>query len=307
MSKHRYVDTKLWSDNWIVNLDPIEKLLFLYLITNEKTNICGIYELPTKTMAAETGIEKDMVEKVISRFSREKKVLFVNGWIIVLNFIKYQAINPKISKGIFNMITKEIPKEIKVEAERFMPWLTGWLEKIRTNKEDPSKAMIGYDRLSKPTNNRDIDISTSTKNSKTLKEDSTNDEKSLKDDITDIDISNEDKGAAPPPPKKETISYELTPKEEAGQFFDNLVGGGTNLWVEKYLEELVVKGAPRDQLRKEAIKFATYWTEKNNSGKKERWELQKTFEVGRRLATWLSRSNSSQNPFIKKNKTIIYE
>jgi len=140
------------------------------------------------------------------------------------------------------------------------------------------------------------EVSTSTKNDSTINP-----------SISTISISNEDKGAAPPPPKKETISYELTPKEEAGQFFDNLVKGGTNLWVEKYLEELVVKGVPRDQLRKEAIKFAAYWTEKNSSGKKERWELQKTFEVGRRLAMWLSRSNSSQNPFIKKNKTIIYE
>ena len=65
MAKARYIHTKFWSDDWISRLDPVEKLLFIYLLTNERTNICGVYELPLKFMAVETGIEKDMVEKIL--------------------------------------------------------------------------------------------------------------------------------------------------------------------------------------------------------------------------------------------------
>jgi hypothetical protein len=36
-------------------------------------------------------------------------------------------------------------------------------------------------------------------------------------------------------------------------------------------------------------KFCNYWTEKNKSRTKMRWELEKTFEIPRRLATWASR------------------
>lgn len=36
----------------------------------------------------------------------------------------------------------------------------------------------------------------------------------------------------------------------------------------------------------ELVAFHFYWTEKTHSGKKERWQTEKTFEPKRRLATW---------------------
>ena len=106
------INTKFWSDSWVVNLDPIEKLLFLYLLTNERTNICGIYELPLKFMAIETGIEKEMVEKVLSRFTKDKKIYFIKGWVVMKNFVKHQNQgSPKVKIGIEAEIAK-IPMEI---------------------------------------------------------------------------------------------------------------------------------------------------------------------------------------------------
>jgi len=37
--KKRYISTKFWDDEFIVNLDPIEKLLFMYFLTNPLTNV----------------------------------------------------------------------------------------------------------------------------------------------------------------------------------------------------------------------------------------------------------------------------
>ncbi|MEK7180285.1 MAG: hypothetical protein AAB706_02315 [Patescibacteria group bacterium] len=117
MAKQRLINTKFWSDSWIVNLDPTEKLLFLYLLTNERTNICGIYELPLKFMATETGIEKEMVEKVLKRFTKDKKIYFINGWIVIKNFIKNQNQgSPKVKTGIeteLSKISAEILDKIK--------------------------------------------------------------------------------------------------------------------------------------------------------------------------------------------------
>lgn len=103
MAKQRYINTKFWSDDWIANLDPIEKLLFLYLLSNERTNICGIYELPIKYMSVETGIEKEMVEKILKRFEKNGKVYFKDGWVVIRNFQKHQdSGNEKIKIGIEN-------------------------------------------------------------------------------------------------------------------------------------------------------------------------------------------------------------
>ena len=45
------------------------------------------------------------------------------------------------------------------------------------------------------------------------------------------------------------------------------------------------------KVKSEIIKFIHYWTELNKSGTKERWELQKTFDVKRRLCVWLNNIN----------------
>jgi len=42
---------------------------------------------------------------------------------------------------------------------------------------------------------------------------------------------------------------------------------------------------PEDLLHKE--EFLDYWTEKNPNGKKERWQMEKVFDVKRRYQTWL--------------------
>ena len=36
--------------------------------------------------------------------------------------------------------------------------------------------------------------------------------------------------------------------------------------------------------------FVDYWTEKNISGKKMKFEMQKTFDIKRRLARWVKKS-----------------
>jgi len=113
IGKKRYIHSRFWSDTHIDGLDPIEKLLFLYFLTNERVTIAGIYELPLKIMAVETGIEKEMVEKVLKRFQDESKIFYISGWVYVKNFKKYQNLeNASISKGIEN-VERDVPSKIK--------------------------------------------------------------------------------------------------------------------------------------------------------------------------------------------------
>jgi len=56
-------------------------------------------------------------------------------------------------------------------------------------------------------------------------------------------------------------------------------------------------------------KFCNYWTEKNKSKTKMRFELEKTFEISKRLATWASRDKDiiKNNEIIPAYKTFTYE
>ena len=111
MSKQRYVQDSFWTDPYIEKLDPSEKLLFLYFLTNPLCNIAGIYEIRNNRIAYETGFDKDMVEKIKQRFIRDKKMICVNDWIILLNFVKNQSNNPSVLAGV-QRILNDLPENV---------------------------------------------------------------------------------------------------------------------------------------------------------------------------------------------------
>jgi len=57
--------------------------------------------------------------------------------------------------------------------------------------------------------------------------------------------------------------------------------------------------------KQDITEFVLYWTEPNKSGKKERWETEKTFDVKRRLLKWLDNKAKWSKPTVgKKNVSI---
>ncbi|MFA6097577.1 MAG: hypothetical protein WC788_08210 [Candidatus Paceibacterota bacterium] len=135
MEKNRYFNTKFWSDSYILNLDPSEKLLYIYLFTNSHTNICGIYEIALKIIAFETGFDKDMVERILKRFEDDGKIFYIENRIIVKNFIKHQKLHPNMILGIKKELAN-IPKEI--------------MAKIKENTVLKQSHIEDIGRLSKP-------------------------------------------------------------------------------------------------------------------------------------------------------------
>lgn len=96
-----------------------------------------------------------------------------------------------------------------------------------------------------------------------------------------------------------TAPHEITPKEKAELFFrgiEALMQKEDVPWLKQMLANIadqnpnVKRSVIWDQVRA----FGYYWTEKNPTGKKERWEMQKTFEVERRLLTWFSRAGMKE-------------
>lgn len=80
---------------------------------------------------------------------------------------------------------------------------------------------------------------------------------------------------------KETITKETIQKKELITDFQR----------EEIIKSLASKGIAPELVNLEINKFISYWTEKNHTGTKERWQMEKTFEVSRRLGRWLSNVN----------------
>jgi len=90
MSGYRPIYKRIWKDPDYQELIPNDKLLFLYLCTNEATTESGIYPLTPKTAADETGID---IETVRQRFTNGfyKNVVYDNTdkFIFVRKLKKY--------------------------------------------------------------------------------------------------------------------------------------------------------------------------------------------------------------------------
>lgn len=99
MAKLRSVDTHFWQDEYIVELDPIEKLLFLYFLTNPAAGMSGCYERPLRIIAFDTGIDKDMLIRIISRFEGDQKIMYREGWVVLFNFNKHNNLNPSMQRA----------------------------------------------------------------------------------------------------------------------------------------------------------------------------------------------------------------
>jgi hypothetical protein len=112
MSKLRSVSTGFWSDPFIEDLTPSEKLLFLYLITNEKTNMLGIYEASLKKISFETGLNKDVVLNGLKAFESIGKVKYVDNYVILVNYMKHQNFNTNMKKSAID-VYNNLPNQLK--------------------------------------------------------------------------------------------------------------------------------------------------------------------------------------------------
>ncbi len=106
MADYRFVKCKFWTDPYILDLEPDEKTIFLWLFTNEHSNQAGIYPVSLKTIAFETGYPIDRVSEIIDRLSRDGKVVYTEEKILwVKNFLRHQ---PNKSPKVLTRVAEDL-------------------------------------------------------------------------------------------------------------------------------------------------------------------------------------------------------
>ena len=111
MSSQRPIKDEMWSDSWFYELDPSEKLLWVFLLTNERQNVAGIYQANMSWICSNTGFDKQVVEMILRRFEESGKIARKNDWIVLLNHYKHQSLSPKIEEGMARILN-ELPDDI---------------------------------------------------------------------------------------------------------------------------------------------------------------------------------------------------
>lgn len=101
MADYRYFKCKFWADPYIQELLPEEKLLYIYLFTNEHGNQAGMYPITLRTIVFESGIESENLKTILAKFRGDGKCIYQNKIMWVKNFVRHQANkSPKVRKRI---------------------------------------------------------------------------------------------------------------------------------------------------------------------------------------------------------------
>lgn len=107
MAIFRKIHTQFWSDPFVQSLSPEKKYFYLYLLTNEKTKQCGIYEITPRQISYDTGYNVETVLVLLEFFIGVGKILVSRetNEIAVKNWKKY---NDSRSPGVQKCIKEEL-------------------------------------------------------------------------------------------------------------------------------------------------------------------------------------------------------
>ena len=105
MADYRQVHTKMWTDEWFLELEPESKLLWIYLFSNKRACLSGLYDIPMRVIMFEAGLSRDAIEHHLASYADAGKAFYEDGWILMPKLMRYNAHNitsPKIQGNLKN-------------------------------------------------------------------------------------------------------------------------------------------------------------------------------------------------------------
>jgi len=114
MATQRYISTSFWDDKWIRSINPADRYLYLYLMTNPLTNIAGVYEITLDRVAFDTGYDERTLQPMLDKFAEAGKAYFYQDeWMILPAWPRHQQWQKrsKIRDGIVSIL-QECPRDV---------------------------------------------------------------------------------------------------------------------------------------------------------------------------------------------------
>jgi len=159
MATHRYISTTFWDDAWIQGLDPEEKFIYLYLMTNPLTSISGVYKITDRRISFDTGHTEEKIKAVLEKFGKARKAIRMGEYVVLPSWPKHQSWEtmPKIKQGIMNDLNMLKDDELMIVYSSGYKFPMGDLLKKRkievnndTKKDTVSMPYVVNDSLSEP-------------------------------------------------------------------------------------------------------------------------------------------------------------
>ena len=103
MATYRNIQMSFCTVAKIGEFTPEQKLMYLYLMTNPHTNLCGCYEITIRQIAFETGFTTETASRIIESLKEHGVIDYSNDTheIIIVNWHKYNwTTSEKLRKAL---------------------------------------------------------------------------------------------------------------------------------------------------------------------------------------------------------------
>jgi|GEM_PF-2238968 len=110
--KTRILHSRIYTDSFFMELSSIEKLLFIYYLTNDAVNIIHCYECPDKKVQNEIGVSIPLIKRYQEKVEKAGKMFFKDGYVFLKNASKYESytgvLNEKAKESLLDQLSEEI-------------------------------------------------------------------------------------------------------------------------------------------------------------------------------------------------------
>lgn len=146
MADYRQVEMRLYSKDNVMDLSSNGLFLYLYLITNIYTNMCGCYKIQKRFIQFETRLSLDDIDSGLAELE-EKCLIKVSKTTNEILIVDWKASNWNWSDTILKRVYKEAET---IEDTEFKNLVIGWLK---------SRNIVSADKVSetKPAENKEAD------------------------------------------------------------------------------------------------------------------------------------------------------
>jgi hypothetical protein len=138
MAIFRKVHTSFWSDSFTSDLTVDQKLFYIYLLTNERTKQCGVYEITKKQISFDLGYSIDKVSILLTYFINKGKIKYneYTKELAIGNWLKYNfSTSPKV-KSCIDKEFKLVKDTVLIEYVKSMDTLSQEEEEQEEEQEE---------------------------------------------------------------------------------------------------------------------------------------------------------------------------
>ena len=131
MARYRQIETRFWSDSKVIDdMKPEDRYFYLYLLTNEKSNQVGCYEISKNQISKDTGYSIEKINNILKKFENKLKLIIYDKntkEIFLKNWYKYNWLNSqKTAKCVIQGVSE-------IKSEQIIPHISPLLQNYLQN------------------------------------------------------------------------------------------------------------------------------------------------------------------------------